>query len=102
MMGSKVKEILVRGKGASAPVLIAAAMVFALAHPALAETMLERVARNIETIVTGPIARSVAIIGLVVAGLSIIFGRNPGALLYVILGISIAIGGAHLLVSLTS
>lgn len=53
-----------------------ASSVLAWTIPALAQAPWERAARNLETSFTGPLARSLALVSIVIGGLMFMFGEG--------------------------
>ncbi|MGD9902791.1 MAG: TrbC/VirB2 family protein [Vicinamibacterales bacterium] len=56
--------------------VVSAAVVLLCAAPALAQAPWERAATNLETTFTGPLARSLALVAIVIGGLMFMFGEG--------------------------
>ena len=57
-------------------VALASAVLLALAAPAFAQSPWERAAANLEGTFTGPLARSLALVAIVIGGLMFMFGEG--------------------------
>lgn len=81
--------------GASLAVLVT--LVALSAQPTYADTIFERVARQVETIFTGPLVRSIAIIAIVITGIGAATGRiSMEAVLIVAGGIALMLGAVSI------
>ena len=64
------------GSRATAYVAMAVAILFVLPTVALAQSPWERAASNLEATFTGPLARSLALVAIVIGGLMFMFGEG--------------------------
>ena len=74
-VGQRLRDTHARGRALSW-VRLALCAVLLLTSTALAQSPWERAARNLETTFTGPLARSLALVAIVIGGLLFMFGES--------------------------
>jgi type IV secretory pathway VirB2 component (pilin) len=75
-MSSRVIRATLALRSVISPLCVAFVIAFAFATPAFAQSPWERAAANLATTFTGPLARSLALVAIVIGGLMFMFGEG--------------------------
>lgn len=79
------------------PQLAAVALVLVLASPAFAQSPWENSASKLQAAFTGPIAKALSLVAIVVGGLAFAYGEGSGkkAIAGIVFGVGMAVGAVN-------